>query len=93
VNALYSPSTWPAFAGQLAAAMGPAADGTDLLEALRNGTAGTAAGDLSRFGVICADAPRNASLTPADYADALLAAFAVSRFAGGLTFTDVRACA
>jgi hypothetical protein len=90
VNALYSPMTWPDFARQLAAAMGPAGNGTELLAGLQEGIVGETYSDLARFAVICADAPRNSQLTPEDYARATIAALGVSRFASGLIFTDVR---
>jgi hypothetical protein len=89
VKALFSPKTWPTFSAHLAAAMGSTSNGTGLLLGLQSNTAGEAGGDLSRFGAVCADAPRNASLTPEDYARSTLAALAVSKFTAGLIFTDV----
>jgi hypothetical protein len=45
--------------------------------------------DASRFAVICSDAPRWGGMSTGDYADDLLAALKISRFAGGLIYTDV----
>jgi hypothetical protein len=70
--------------------MAPESNGTALLNALREGTAHTASDDLARFGVLCADTLRVAGLTAEDYADDLLATLAVSRFATGMIFADVR---
>jgi hypothetical protein len=86
VNALYSPSTWPTFSEQLASAM--AGNGSALFATLRAGVASAAQGDAARFAVICADSPW-LNLTVEDYADDLIAALKVSRFAGGLIYTDV----
>jgi hypothetical protein len=67
-------------------------DGSALLNALRSGISTVAQTDATRFAVICSDAPRWGGLSAEDYASGLADALKVSRFAGGLIYTDVSRC-